>query len=74
MSHGQEAINIIVNLGHESWEGDAYRYHDRHVDDTQCTASFLRVRNGWKAAYHFQSDTWKVTTPSGLQRTYEPVG
>ena len=66
MSHGQETITIINNGDFN----DSYRYHDRHVDDTQSTQSFLQVRGGWKASYRQASDSWHVTTPSGLNRTY----
>ena len=64
----RSAITIVKNFGTAD-----YRYQDRHVDDTQGTESFLAVRNGWKASYHIHSDTWHVSTPSGLQRTYERV-
>jgi len=53
--------------------GVNYRYHDQHVDDTQASEAFVFLRNGWHASYLTASDTWRVSTPSGLLRTYERV-
>lgn len=66
-----QSITQVCNVAPNT--RDAYRYHDRHVDDTQSTASFLSVQNGWKASYRQHTDTWHVTTPSGLTRTYDHV-
>lgn len=71
MSHGQETITRVYNA--DPGATDAYRYHDRYVDDTQVTAGFQQVRNGWVAMYDAVGDTWHVTSPSGLYRTYERV-
>lgn len=62
-----------IAIIHNAPVGDSYRYHDRHVDDTQGSSSFLQIRGGWTASYRQASDEWHVRTPSGLNRTYTRV-
>jgi hypothetical protein len=64
-------INVVVNADTNTLA--AYRYHDQHVDDTQAAESFAMLRNGWHAAYVSEADEYKVSTPSGLLRTYVRV-
>lgn len=64
------STNIVRNV---SAVGDAYRYHDQHVDDTQDGQAFRQLQNGWTAVFIAALDQWKVQTPSGLNRTYVRV-
>jgi len=70
MSSSSGTINIVHNA---PLALDSYRYHDQHVDDTQGSASFLAIQGGWSASYSQATDSWNVTTPSGLRRTYTRV-